>query len=267
MTRLTRARWAEVLALAGVTRAFAVCLQETKHPTGGYRWAEAMANAAGFRMQWSPNAGVDTLGRARCGGTALAWRVTAEKSEEQKSTSQAATGRAWAHMALWSIYGPASATDVDWAASNFDNAERCRGRPRLLFGDWNWKEAYAQTLPSDWLARGGLAADGAGRNGETNALGCGRLQGGQCRGRCRAGRAPPQGGCGRVVSGPPRGGKALEGEKGGQLRVVHGPQPEGKGGHLARSREGGAPPFLGGAAWRCVAGLARARGGGLQASG
>ena len=60
VTVLTRARLEQVLKLALAKRALVVALQETRHPEGGFAWAHEDAAKAGFHVQWSLDAGLDT---------------------------------------------------------------------------------------------------------------------------------------------------------------------------------------------------------------
>ena len=122
VTALTEARLEQVLEVALNRNAVVIALQETRHPSGGFGWAEHVAARAGFRTQWSADAGLDAAGRRHPWGTALLWRETLGRSQQLPSDSHRSTGRRWAGFSVWSVYGLASRADTQWFTQSLSQA-------------------------------------------------------------------------------------------------------------------------------------------------
>ena len=70
VTLLDAVRLDDVLDAAEEQQAALLCLQETRHPAGGFAWATLTLNRRGWRTQWSPTSGLDAKRRPRPGGLA-----------------------------------------------------------------------------------------------------------------------------------------------------------------------------------------------------
>ncbi|CAE8677334.1 unnamed protein product, partial [Polarella glacialis] len=125
---------------------------ETRHPDGGFAWAEEDAAKAGFRVQWSVDAGLDTAGRRRPGGTALLWSETLGRSQQLLSETRRSTGRRWADCSVWSIYGPAGRPDAQWFLQSLNEALNLDDLPSLAIGDFNWKKIYGELMAWPWAS-------------------------------------------------------------------------------------------------------------------
>ena len=151
VTMLTKARMVAVLQLAISSRAHVVALQETRHPPGGFKWAERLAADAGFRMQWSDDAGFDKVGGRLPGGTALLWKSTMAKSTKIECAGHRATGRRWGGFTAWSVYGPQSRADPNWLAEILNKGSSHGTKACIVIGDLNWKAAYEDIAVSPWV--------------------------------------------------------------------------------------------------------------------
>ena len=148
----TRARLEQVLKFALSKGALVIALQETRHPEGGFVWAHEDAAKAGFRVQWSIDAGLDTAGKRHPGGTALLWSETLGRSEQLPSETHRCTGRRWGGFSVWSIYGPARKADTQWFTQSLSNALNPDDLPSLAVGDHNWKKIYGGLVAWPWTS-------------------------------------------------------------------------------------------------------------------
>jgi len=75
VTVLTKDRLCRAMDAAELTHCDFICLQKTRRPEGGFRWAGRDAASRRWFVQWSRTSPIDRLGRQSQGGTALLWRM------------------------------------------------------------------------------------------------------------------------------------------------------------------------------------------------
>ena len=150
VTVLTRARLETVLKLALKQGVHAICFQETRHPRGGFGWADEDLRNAGYRCQWSAEPPPDKAGRTGFGGTALAWLPSLGRGEAVESASHRQCGRVFGDFALWSVYGPASRASPHWLGGILEETDAVAGKPRLAIGDFNWRKQYSDFVVEPW---------------------------------------------------------------------------------------------------------------------
>ena len=163
VTVLTAARLREVLFHAGASSAGIVALQETRHPTNGFKWANRICSEAGWRIQWSVAPGADRKGVRTPGGTALLWQealgrgsplsLKASPAEPCTSFQHRACGRAFESFEVWSVYGDAQRPDLAWLGALLNSAHSSGAqvaRPSIVLGDFNWRKAYDKFINSSW---------------------------------------------------------------------------------------------------------------------
>ena len=66
------------------------------------------------------------------------------------SAAVSSTGRRWDVFSVWSIYGPASKTDVQWFSHTLGDALNSDDLPSLAIGDYNWKKIYGELTVWPW---------------------------------------------------------------------------------------------------------------------
>ena len=152
VTALNRDRLRAVLAYAnGLEGLVFICLQETRHPAGGYRWASTEAARQGWSADWShPPAKGRVVARVQ-GGTALLWPRELGKGRKAPTTDHRLVGRTWNKLSVFSTYGPAKGPmDLDWfnhtlACADAVSKHTCN----FAVGDYNWKHGF-ESFTCDW---------------------------------------------------------------------------------------------------------------------
>jgi hypothetical protein len=145
VTALNLARLERVLDAAREYTCNVIALQETTHPTGGYRWAKRLAKRNGWLTHWSPTPPDKKNGANGNGGTALLWRPEIGKSDAIDSYSHSDCGRTFAGYELWSVYGYAQKAEPAWVRTLLGRADNTT-RGIILIGDWNWKPFHHQAF-------------------------------------------------------------------------------------------------------------------------
>ena len=152
VTQLNKARLEAVLDAADAEQADAICLQETRHPDGGFPWASRAARRRGWLSQWSPTPPGNARGVRGHGGTAIMWRTELGKSAAVKSDTHRVCGRTWRECCLMSVYGDASQEDWPWLSSALRTAEGHSSRVQICVGDYNWRAGYQRAIAGGWQA-------------------------------------------------------------------------------------------------------------------
>ena len=157
VTQLTAARLSEVLKFPCVQGAGVVCLHETRH-VGNAAWARRAAFNAGWHSTFSaPPPAFRAGGFARSnGGTAVLWRPVFGRacpvslpSHVAHTPLHRAVAFSTAAFSVVSVYGHAQKPDLPWmhhVLSQVDSPSKAV----FVIGDWNWKPAHDNALPSGW---------------------------------------------------------------------------------------------------------------------
>ena len=126
VTMLTRQRLDEVLCLASAEQAHIIAVQETKHPPGGFPWAERTARKAGWKAAWSKDSGIDPIGRRRQGGTLLLTKTSLGRNTfaETNLLTHRVAARVFADFCVFAVYADAQRADLDAARKWQDEAEQ-----------------------------------------------------------------------------------------------------------------------------------------------
>ena len=119
--------------------------QETRH-NGEYAWAARIAEQHGYNWQWSQAPPLNSAGKRRQGGTAIAWRRELGRGTKIDGNDHRATARAVANVVVMSVYGPAQAPDLQWLQKQIDLARHADKQYAILVGDYNWKRIYNGVL-------------------------------------------------------------------------------------------------------------------------
>ena len=150
-TSLTDTRLHSILDEADNQTCDFICLQETRHPDDGFKWATYSLQKRGWSVQWSPSAGYKPTKKSasilREGGTALLWRSRLGRGKKLHFPDQSCVARQWKFGIVASVYGPVS-VDCDWFAkllAYFDSRA-----PILAIGDFNWAEIYKTFTVDGW---------------------------------------------------------------------------------------------------------------------
>ena len=145
VTLLTKDRLFEILNFANRNHACIIALQETKHPDGGFPFANRLLALHGWSVQWSESPCKTSF----YGGTALIWRKAIGRGKPVRSDDHRICARTWPHVRVASIYGPASAANLPWFSKVLEHFS-VESTPTFLVGDFNWKTTYEQLLGLDW---------------------------------------------------------------------------------------------------------------------
>ena len=161
VTSLTAERLKTILVLAASTGTDIIVISEAKH-SDECAWGKAICSSAGWLSAFSKppplarnlSSGLDQakLNRVTQGGTLIIWRRGLGRAKRHLFPFQSRPDRAvlvkWANFAVVAAYGPQS-PDGLWfnALTDWANSFSC---PVACIGDFNWKQAYEQLLPTAW---------------------------------------------------------------------------------------------------------------------
>ena len=154
VTALTRQRLQEALTAAEKAGCSAVALQETRHPFGGFRWANDETRKRGWRAQWSAPPPPTATADRRQGGVAVFWRPELGKGAALPAECDdwRTCGRRWSTFSLVSAYGDASSRPrPEWLRGALGLAAgQSSDQPAAVVGDINWKPAYGAVVAEPW---------------------------------------------------------------------------------------------------------------------